>query len=241
MSRFICVLLLVISAFGCGSSGPAGPSAPVPSPSPAPASGPTPRPTTPIVLTGRVTDFDTAAPISGALVSINGRYAASTDNSGNYAVNGVLDAGGTGDFTYVSANNYTSDYRYIRGTTQDVRLHRLQRITAGDSTTVTIAPDDSLCVNNFQDTLGLGPDYVCRSIRVVAPVEGLITTEAFSSQGAHPPLEVETVGVQPCCSERMGNPISIQVKGGTEIVVNVEMLAGSSSQQFTVSTSMSRP
>jgi hypothetical protein len=153
----------------------------------------------------------------------------------------MLDGGGDADFTYVSATNYTSDYRYIRGTTQDVRLHRLQRIAAGTSTTITVTSDDTLCLNNIQDTLGLPPDYVCRSIRIVAPADGTIAVEAVSSEGAHPPLEVETVGVQPCCSERMGNPISIQVKGGTEILVNVEMLAGSSSQSFTVKTSMSPP
>ena len=107
---------------------------------------------------------------------------------------------------------------------------------------VTVAPDDTLCVNNSQDFPGLGQDYVCRSVRVVAPSDGIMTLEALPTQGgAHPPLEVETVGVSPCCSERMANPTSIQVTAGTEVVVHVEMLLGSTtSQSFTLNTSMAR-
>jgi hypothetical protein len=153
----------------------------------------------------------------------------------------VLDYGGH-DFTYVSAANYVSDYRYIRGTVQNVHVYRIDRITGGASTLVTIAPDDSLCVNNVQDYPGLGPDYICRSVRVVAPIDGVMTLEAVSTQGGvHAPLEVETVrvGVSPCCSERMGNPTSIEVTAGTEVVANVETLLGSTTNQsFTLTTSM---
>ena len=187
-------------------------------------------------------DATTGGPIAGAVVSINGRYRATTDNSGNHSVAGLLDAGSNTDITYVSAENYVSDYRYIQGrTVQNVRLHRIERIVAGESKLVTIAPDDTLCVNNVQDTPGIGPDYVCRSVFVVAPNAGAVTIEAVSTRdGAHAPLEVETVGVSPCCSERMGNPTTIHVTAGTVIVVNVEMLSSSTStQSFVVSTSPS--
>jgi hypothetical protein len=199
------------------------------------------RPPTPnFTLTGQVTDRATSAPISGATVSINGRYRSTTDSLGNYSVVGFLDAGGNHNFTYVSANDYVSDYRYIRATSQNVHLYRIQRIMAGDSVTVTVAPDDKLCVNNVQDTPGLGQDYVCRSVRVVAPSDGVMTVEAISTQsGARPPLEVETVGVSPCCSERLGNPVSIQLTAGTEVVVNVEMVLGSTaSQSFILKTTL---
>jgi Carboxypeptidase regulatory-like domain len=193
----------------------------------------------PVVLSGRVTDSTTSAPIAGATVSINGRYRSTTDSVGNYSDTGFLDAGINLNYTYVSANSYENDFRYIRGTTQNVHLYRIQRVTAGDSTVVTIAPDDTLCVNNVQDTPGLGQDYVCRSVRIVAPRDGVITLEALSTQGgARPPLEVETVGVSPCCSERLGNPTSIQVTAGTEVVAHVEMVSGSTSQTFTLNTSM---
>ena len=232
---YVALFLLTASACSGGSSTPTAPT-PVPSPTPSPAPPPT------IVLTGQVTDSATSAPIAGAIVSINGRYRATTDSSGNYSVTGVLDAGRGYDFTYVSASSYVSDYRYIRGTSQNVRMNRIRRITAGDSTVVTVAPDDTLCVNNMQDSPGLGQDYVCRSVRVVATTDGIMTLEALSTQGgAHPPLEVETVGVSPCCFERMGNPVSIPVTAGTEVVANVEMVYGSAaSQSFVLNTSIGR-
>ena len=194
----------------------------------------------PIVLTGRVTDSTTSAPIPGAIVSINGRYRGPTDSSGYYSVTGLLDYGRNFDFTYVSAKSYASDYRYIRGTTQNARLYPIERITAGQSKLLTIAPDDTLCLNNVQDTPGLGQDYVCRSVRVVAPGDGVIAVEALSTQGeARPPLEVETVDGSSCCSERLENPTSIAVTAGTEIIVNVEMKLGSTtSQSFVVNTSI---
>jgi len=238
-----CAVLLVTLASAC-SGGNITTTAPTPAPSATPAPSPTPSPTpsppTTILLTGQVTDSATSAPIPGATVSINGRYRTTTDSSGNYSVSGLLDAGGNYNFTYVSASNYASDYRYIRTTSQNVHLYRIERITAGESTSVTVAPDDTLCVNNVQDTPGWGQDYVCRSVRVVASSDGVLMLEAVATQGgAHPPLELETVGATNCCSERMGNPASIQVKAGTEVVANVEMVWGSTtSQSFMLNTSM---
>jgi hypothetical protein len=69
-----------------------------------------------------------------------------------------------------------------------------------------------------------------------------MTLEAVSIQGgAHPPLEVETVGAPNSCSERMGNPTSISVTAGTEVWANVEIIWGSTtSQSFVLNTSMVR-
>ena len=235
-----CVVLLLMSALACGRSTTTAPTpVPTPSVSPTPAPSPAPPPAT-IVLTGQVTDSTTSAPISGAIVSINGRYRTTTDSSGNYSVTGLLDFGRGYDFTYVSASNYVSDYRYIRGASQNVRMNRIRRITAGDSAVVTVAPDDTLCSNNVQDTPGLGQDYVCRSVRVVATSDGIMTLEAVPTQGgAHPPLEVETAAgdIGPCCW--LDNPRSIQVTAGTEVIANVEMVLGSTTtQSFTLTTSM---
>lgn len=163
-----------------------------------------------IVLTGQVTDAATSAPIAGATVRINGRYSTITDGSGRYSVTGFLDLPAD-NATYIVANDYDGDTRYIRGTSQNVRLYRIERMTAGDSKAVVVAPDDTLCNNNLQEP-SFGSKYVCRSVHVVAPSDGVMTVEALSTQGgARPPLEVETANVSPCCSERMGNPTSIQV------------------------------
>lgn len=193
-----------------------------------------------IELTGQVTDAATRAPIAGAIVRINGRYSSTTDASGKYTINGLLDAGSGGDYTYVSALDYVSDYRYIRASSQDVQLNRIQRMTAGESKLITVAPNDTLCVNNMQDSPGSGQSYVCRSVRIEALTAGTLTIEAVSTQdGAHPPLEVE-VASEPV-DWSLQNPKSFQVSAGTEIAVNVEMSAASTtSQSFTLKTSVAR-
>jgi hypothetical protein len=230
-----CASVFLVAAVACGGAN----KGTVTSPSPTP---PTPMA---FSLDGRVIDGTTSAPIAGAAVSINAKYRTTTDSSGHYRVTGVLDAGLHPNVTSVSANDYASDVRSIQGTSQTVRLHRIERMVAGDSTVVTVAADDSLCLNTLQDMLGLGPDYVCRSVRVVAPIDGVMTLEAVSTHGgARPPLEVEivaivTAGKSGCCAERIENPTSMVVTAGTEVVANVEMLSRSTnSQSFTVNTSM---
>ena len=196
------------------------------------------------LLTGIVSDRDTSASVAGATVYIVDRSGSAksttTDVSGNYSFTTVHQSGlavNASGYTYVSAENYVGDYRYIRGTTHNVRMPRIERIMAGESKLVTVAPDDSLCINNVQDSPGLGPDYVCRSVFVVAPNDGAVTIEAVSTQdGSHPFLEVETVGG----SARMGNPTTIQVKAGTVIVATVEMLSNSTASQSFVVTTTSR-
>ncbi len=238
LRTFTSIALSVFIA-GCGGNAPTMPTS-VPAPStPAPSTSTRPSPSS-IVLTGQITDAATSAPIAGAIVRINGRYSAVTDASGKYSVSGLLDAGGGSDFTYVSAADYVSDYRYIRSSSQDVRLNRIQRITAGESKIITVAPEDTLCFNNMQDTPGLGRDYLCRSVRIVALTAGTLTIEAVSTQdGARPPLEVE-VADEPV-DWSLQNPKSFQVAAGTEVAVNVEMSAASTtSQSFTVMTSITR-
>ena len=188
------------------------------------------------MLTGQVIDATSSAPVSGAIVRLDGWQVAITDASGNYT------SASWGVMTYVEADNYARDYRYVGGAPHDIHLHRIKRITAGDSAHVTIAPDDTLCVNNMQDSPEMGPVYVCRSVHVVAPSAGVMTLEALSTTNGPPPLlEVEIVvgGNGPCCSERLENPTSILVSAGAEVVAHVEMPSGSTtSQTFTLNTSM---
>ena len=145
-----------------------------------------------------------------------------------------------------SACAYDADSRYVLATTrnaiQSFHLHRITRITAGESTVLTIAPDDAICINNVQDMHPWPSEFVCRTVRIVAPVDGTMNVEAVPPEdgSALPNLEVETVGASgPCCSERMANPISIVVAAGTEVMANVELPWGSiRSHSFVVKTSM---
>ena len=238
------LLMMLASACDGGNGTPTSPSsAPSATPMPPPAASPSPsREWRSIALHGQITDSTTSAPISGAIVSINGRSETTTNSSGNYNLTGLLDAGDNVDYnhTWVSADNYADDYRYIRSTSHNVRLHRIVRITAGDSTRVTVAPNDTVCVNNARDMPNLGIDYVCRSVRVVAPSAGIMTLEALSTTNGPPPLlVVENFHDGQCCPARIENPSSIPVTAGREVLVFVEMPSGSAtSQSFTLITSM---
>lgn len=246
------VVLVLLVTSGCSGGTSTVPS-PSPSPTPSPTTSPTPVPSpTSMSLAGQVTDGETSAPIPGVTVvfSYPVMYA-TTDGSGNYSFTGLPSPTRSSAIVWASdrrrgapanqADTYEPDFRYYRSASQSLHLYRIKRIVAGDSTAVTVTPDDTLCVNNAQDSPGAGRDYVCRSVRVVAPSDGIMTVEALSTHGgAHPPLELETINVSPCCSERMGNPTSIHVTAGTEVVAHVEIVSGSTSQSFTLNTSMAR-
>jgi len=197
------------------------------------------------VLTGRAMNADTSAPIPDVTISINGRYTAASDKGGNYSVTGALDGGSLAslhNYAWASAKGYEFEYRLIQTPSQDFHLRPVQRIAAGASTSITVAPTDTMCVNNVQDDPTLyGSVYMaCRTVRVTVPGDGLLTVEATSSDGAHPKLEAEIVPDAHCCTlENMANPWSQGVTGGSEVIVNVEIPSNAAtSQTFVVQTTL---
>jgi protocatechuate 3,4-dioxygenase beta subunit len=199
------------------------------------------------ILTGHVFNADTSAPVPNVYVSVNGRYDARSDSAGRYHLTGALDGGNLGtlnNVTFATVDGFEPEYRPIQANVQDFHLRPFQRITAGASTSITVSPTDTMCVNNVQDTPQLyGSVFfmVCRSVRVTAPKDGLLTVEAVSSDGAHPQLEAEAVPDAHCCTlENMANPWSQFVTAGTEVIVNVEIPSNSGgSKTFTVQTTLS--
>lgn len=232
-----CAVLLLTFASACsGGSDPL--TAPTPSQLPAPS------PAT-VMLTGQVADRATSAPIPGATVAVSymgSLAAATTDSLGNYSLSGSPER--INLTVWATAENYEADVHIYRSVSQDFRLYPIQRITAGDSTAVTVAPDAPLCVNEI-DSPGWGADYVCRIVRIMATTDGIMTVEALPIHGeARPRLVVEEQqpGRPHPVSERVGNPTSIKVTAGTEVIAHVEMRAGSTtSQSFTLTTSMAQP
>jgi hypothetical protein len=136
------------------------------------------------------------------------------------------------------AEGYEDDLHYYRATSQDFRLYPIERIPAGGSTTVTVRPDDSLCWNNIHEP-GWGGDYVCRKVRIV-PTDGVLTVEALPiGGGPRPPLVAAVYAGNRVLDERLGNPVSVQLTGGTEAIAFVEMVADSpTTQSFTLTTSI---
>ncbi len=114
----------------------------------------------------------------------------------------------------------------------------MERIPAGGSTVVTVRSDDSLCWNNIHSP-GWGVDFVCRKVRIV-PTDGLLTVEALPiGGGSRPPLVVAVYAGNRVLDERLGNPVSVQLTGGTEVIAFVEMVSGSpTTQSFTLTTSI---
>ena len=91
---------------------------------------------------------------------------------------------------------------------------------------MTVRPDDSLCWNNTHEP-GYGNDYVCRKVRI-APAAGVLTVEALPiGEGSRPPLVVAVTAGNRELVERLGNPVSVPLSGGTDVVAFVEMAAGS--------------
>ena len=83
---------------------------------------------------------------------------------------------------------------------------------------------------------GARSDYICRTVRIVAPIDGVMTIEALSvANGTHPSLAVETV-YPATYLWRFENPTSITVAAGTEVMANIEMPASSSTRESVMLT-----
>jgi hypothetical protein len=177
-----------------------------------------------------------------------GQLEVTTDATGLYRISfTAVPAGYAGSVAFARATRagHEGDHRWFPGgiseapQTLNFHLYRVRRITAGEATTVTIASDDAICFNSVRDSPGIGPDYVCRTVRVAASTNGVMTIEAISlANGRHPSVGVEAVNVSPDLS-RLDNPTSIPVGTGTEVMVNIELAASSSSpESFMLTTAM---
>lgn len=206
-------------------------------------------------MTGVVVD-DEGAPVPGAKVEVWFDYvdlaSVVTDESGHYTVNFVgvpgqnhlapRDPVGTEEavaFAQVDVSGYEPYARYILGSTpylvEDVRLHRVTRIMAGQSAVVTIAPADTVCVLDVWP----GRELICGTLRVVAPSNGTVRVYAVPIQAASQPPMLALYGGG--AGAPPGNPTALQVAAGTEYTVRVEVPWGSfGSQSFVVNTTLQR-
>lgn len=172
------------------------------------------------------------------------------DSAGRYDVafdgvrGGYLE--GTTALVHTSADGYEDDNRWFIPTSsarlQTVDLHPrvIRQINAGESAAVTVTPDDTPCINDIQDFPGLGPDYVCRTIRILASTGGALTIEATPAQNGQtkPQLEAQVVNGP---GEDLGNPIVLNVTAGQVVMANVELLTGLPAQAFELKTSIASP
>jgi hypothetical protein len=192
-----------------------------------------------ITLTGLVTSAETSAPLAGVTIYLNGRYRTTTDGSGRYSLDGILDLGSLASGTNIAwtvTDGYDADIHDVSSSSLDFQLHRTQRFTAGAAVEVTVVPTDSVCSNDTQEP-GWGQDnYACREIHTTAPADGAINIETVSRSGDHFPLVAQSA-THGCCG--LNNPTTFNVKAGDDIDIFVELpVTSAMSQTFVVTASM---
>ena len=246
MRTLICVGLIV-AVVGC-DHGVTPPTTPTPTPSP-PAT-----PACPIYiscevvtyrLTGIATDDD-GLPVAAAKVSVRPflygtpnppLVSTMTGADGSYTIDfGATGASGSiiGD-VHGEHPDHETYARFLQTSgpslTQDIRLYRINRLTAGADTSIVVRPGDSIC--------GEDDEWTCRTVRVTSPSAGKVTL-SLDSQGAtaHTGLETSISGVNGtyrCCN----SSTVYDVAPGTEIAVDVLMPWDAGDRQsFTLHTSL---
>jgi hypothetical protein len=150
---------------------------------------------------------------------------------------------GCAAFAWVDKAGYDFYARYLCPTAPDFAqrflLHRPTQIVAGESTAVTVAPDDSVCYSNYFDepALGTPPWWVCRAVHIAVPVDGILTVEVLNFPVVAGGLDIELPLASYCCERKL----SIPVTAGTDVVAAIMMTSSSTiSQSFTLNTSLAR-
>jgi hypothetical protein len=164
-----------------------------------------------------------------------------TDASGAYTIgftsnpymNGTSGSRGAARAEVV-AEGYEWYWRTVLATipplVESFRLHRIQRVTAGDSIVLSVTLDNGECTGWLA-----GP---CGRLRVAALGDGNLTIEAVPTQ-----VPAGLPQIQACClsgNERYGNPVTLPVAAGTEVWVEVgqERPGFTTSVLFIVKTSL---
>ena len=166
-------------------------------------------------VVGLVTD-DRDNPIPDALVTAYGSSTtvkAMTDGQGRYEMTVSTSSNSLGVEVAAEKMGYERNAQFVRllsEAAQDFRLYRAERLAAGESRTVTITADDSLCgVADFA--------WRCRTFRIVANESGTLVLQVVPSDPAEPgALEIRASNYL-CCPPH----VSFSVAAGAEVYVNV--------------------
>ena len=247
--RKAAVLLIAALGAACGSpNSPSPAETSPPSPSQPSATG------TRYTATGVVTD-EIGSPAAGALVEVDysggGAFssppahcpfsnscwiAMHTDGGGNYAfafdsgpglVHG-LDSDGAG-VIYSFADGYETNIQLLpRGTSATVanlRLRRVRPLNAGQSVTLTIEPDSSLC-SDLEDWWVMHSR--CENIEVVAGTTGRLTVDAraVDAGGTIPVVFFATTGRYTTTQTLGPGTVSVGVEAGQRYRVFVGLPVG---------------
>jgi hypothetical protein len=241
---------LLVSAVGCnhGVTPPTTPTPTPPTPNTSPCGVYISCETVTFHLTGIVTDDD-GRPVAAAKVSVRPflygtpnppLVSTMTGADGSYtidfgAMGGVMGASAIVGYVHGEHPDHETYTRFLQTSgqslTQDIRMYRINRLTAGADTSFVVRPGDSIC--------GLDDEWTCRTARVSSPSAGKVTL-SLDSQGATAQTGLETsisgvTGTYRCCN----SSTVYDVAPGTEIAVDVLMpWDARESQSFTLRTSV---
>jgi len=158
----------------------------------------------------------------------------------------VWTSGPSTQFSETQPPEYVYDYRYVLASqTTDLRiqLHRSRQILAGDSLQMNISRDDPVCTNNVQDMHPWPVEWVCRTVFVLPPADGVLTIYAGACQPSCLPIALE-VELSPWSSSAYyyslypaTGTLEMPVVGGLPVRVHVEIPWGSPAQSFMLRTS----
>jgi hypothetical protein len=249
-----CVLALLSFVWvGCSGSEsaprrtPVAPSAPIAASTPV---TPIPPATSTFHVTGVVTEDD-GNPLAGASVTIQPfvystptsaipSVSSTTDRSGAYSMDFEANRtwlGLVGHVQAESAGHDTTDYDILSGpvsqnASRNLHVYRIRRITAGESTVLTVAPGDPICGDSDQ--------FVCRTVHIMPPTDGTMTIEAVPASSAVD-VGLESLGRSSpyrCCELTA----SIPVTAGVEVFAHIGIWSTSTaSQSFVFRTSQVQP
>jgi hypothetical protein len=143
-------------------------------------------------------------------------------------------------FAQVEATGFEGYARYVSGATprliEDLHVHRIRRITLGESTVLTMTAADTVCASDVLPWR----DQVCGIVRVVAPNSGFMAVEVLATPEGPPPLAVTVNGGDGSSGASGASPLSIRVLAGAEYKINVSMPSGfEGSRSFAIRTSRS--
>jgi len=193
-------------------------------------------------LTGIATDDD-GSPVTGATVTVdlflNNRnvppsVSGVTDGRGFYSIDFDADhldvPGAVLAFLFADRPGHDRFVAWIdapasggQNVSQNLHLYRIKRITAGESTLVTVVPGDTSCDENGY--------WLCRIVHIVVPTDGLMTMEVVPTPSA------ANTGLT--FVDEFGPPpgplvLHVTVAAGTEVVVAIGMLWTSTVSQSCV-------
>jgi len=209
-SRFVFLLLMLVS--GCGGQQPSTAPTAIAAPVDTRTSAPPTRVLQPLRIVGRV--LDTAnTPVSGARVTQwDTANTATTDANGAFEMTASVTPQDRSFWVTVDKPGFeTSELARSIETAANasLRLHQVHTISAGQTFHDVVNGDDPAC--------GYHWGFVCRRVRVNSRASGTLIIEIASDNSG---LGV-TIGGSAGFPQPIERRISVQVKEGSEVVVDI--------------------